>query len=1051
MLNHFRCLFSDSEALGAGRMPVRAHFDHFETEEQAREALWRDGNARRRLSLAGAWKFYYTDGPASIGDEMFDPDYDDIGWSTIAVPGCWDMQGYDYPHYTNVQMPYPELPPQVPERNPTGLYRTRFILPDEWRCKRVVIHFDGVESCFALYVNGRVAGFGKDSRRVSEFDLTGFLHPGENLLAIMVTKWSDSNYIEDQDQWWHGGIVRDVHLFATDREVHLADIFAIATLSGDSLDGILTCEVLTGFDRMIAETENFRVAVRLYDRRNRLIKGFPQYACPGRRRFRQSDYSRLPCRITVTIPRIEPWSAERPNRYMLTVSLLDGDDCERAAAALWIGFRKVEIKERQLLINGAPVRIVGINRHEHDPRTGRTMTTAAMRRDLEIMKRFNINAIRTSHYPDVPEFYDLCDEYGFYVWDEANVETHAYYWDLTCNPVWTAAFAGRMSSMIERDKNHPSVVVWSLGNESGVGANHAAMAGYARFRDPSRPLHYEGACTAMFNPDGTVNPNALRELTDLVPPMYPSLEKVEKWSKCATEDSRPFIMCEYSHAMGNSNGSLSDYFALFDRCEGLQGGFIWEWCEHGILRKLPDGREAYAYGGDLGDAPHDGNFVCDGLVGPDRELHAALYEYKYLGQPVRFHAVDPANGVFKIENRRYFTPLDDLYCEITVEVDGRQVSRARHQMPKLEPGCGKTALLHGELPDLRSCTGREACITLRARLKKATGYAPANYEVAIEQFPLYAHLRAPAQPRSTAAPAVVRAEGAMIADYGGMQLVIRQRERRLELADAAGRMLIDDLFAGHFFRPPTDNDLFTLLPQRHRGQGGYRWIELGLDKLKGKTTVFLCDEAAGRVIADSLYHAPGAAAPIAVRQELDFSTPQLQLVMYCEIPECFVDLPRVGLQWRLDERFTEVEFFGRGPHENYCDRKAGAMLGRYRFSVDELEEPYVMPQASGNRTGVRELCLRCGDGATLRVIPDLPMEFSLQRHSDAEIFAAAHREELPERKSLLLNLDARQRGIGTASCGPDTLAEYRLSSGCCRFALELTYQPQSIAKGNKPC
>ncbi len=542
-------------------------------------------------SLDGAWDFRRVarpeDAPRAVGLAR--------GWDAVEVPSLWTMQGYDRPHYTNVQMPFPERPPHVPEENPTGIYRRRFRVPRGWRGRRVVLRFGGVEGVLYVLLNGEAVGLSKDSRTPAEFDVTGLVRPGVNELHAVVVRWSDASFVEDQDQWWQAGISRGASLLSLGAG-SVTDFFARCRLDDDYRHGLLAVEVEGGGP----------LDARLLDPGGKLVL---------ERRFSGSFEA------PVRSPR--QWSAEAPALYTLELSGAG------ETVSCRVGFRRVEIRDRRLLVNGRAVLIKGVNRHEHDDVRGRAVTRASMEADVRLMKRFNVNAVRTSHYPNDPYWLDLCDRHGLYVVDEANVEAHAYYDDLCRDPRYAAAFLERTQNMVERDKNHPSVILWSLGNESGYGPNHDAAAGWIRARDPSRPLHYEGAI--KFDWTGG------RAATDVVCPMYPEVAAIEEFPQL--DDPRPMILCEYSHAMGNSNGGLADYFAAFERHGALQGGFVWEWVDHGIRQTDDRGREYWAYGGDFGDEPNDANFCADGIVWPDREPHPALNELKFLARPVR---VEPA-------------------------------------------------------------------------------------------------------------------------------------------------------------------------------------------------------------------------------------------------------------------------------------------------------------------------------------------------------------------------------------------------------------------------
>jgi beta-galactosidase len=829
------------------------------------------------------------------------------GWSTAEVPGLWTMQGFAAPQYTNVRMPFDERPPTVPDANPTGVYRRRFDVPDEWRDRRIVLHFGGAEGALHVVLNGEPVGIAKDSRTPAEFDVTDLVrHGAGNELVAAVVQWSDASFVEDQDQWWHAGLPRSVLLYATPR-AYVADVFA----RGD-MDGRLVVDVGTeGPGEARAELVGPDGTTVL----DAPIAG-----------------GRLDARIDA--PRL--WSAEQPALYTLHVTF--GDD----RVSCPVGFRRVEIAGRQLLVNGRAVRICGVNRHDHDDTRGRAVTRELMEADARLMKQFNVNAVRCSHYPNDPYWLDLCDRLGLYAIDEANIEAHAYYDDVCADPRYADAFAERVRNMVERDKNHPSVILWSLGNESGYGPNHDAAADWLREFDPSRPLHYEGAIARDWSGG--------RRATDVVCPMYADVDSIEAWAAADPgDDPRPLILCEFSHAMGNSNGGLSDYYAAFDRHDALQGGFVWEWIDHGIRRTDERGREYWAYGGDFGEARHDSNFCADGLVWPDRTPHPAMHELKYLAAPVRVEALDAPAGRFRIHNRNSFTDLSHL--------------RGEWEGGELPSGSDEVTL---------DVSGREH-VTFRFYERDS------GHEVAWQQF----ELRPP-----SAAPVV-----------------------RIGPASADDLPLVLDGPRLQLWRAPTDNDGLPLVPDKSPGPLG-RWLELGLD-------TGIPDGVAHRM---EMHRLEGGG--VLFEHEV-------------ELADELADLPRIGVVLTLAPGLERLEYFGRGPWENYSDRQASAVVGHYRSTVADQYVPYIAPQEHGHRGDVRWLTLTDEQGRGIKVTAQPTIGFSASHLTAADLTAARHTVDLEPRAEVILNLDHAQRGLGTASCGPDTSPRYRLAAGVHRFAYTL--------------
>ena len=639
--------FEQPELTGINRVPMRATQYSFPS---AADALSQPREASPWWSsLDGSWRFLYRESPQDLPEDVVTQSTDGADWADIPVPGMWCFHGYSYPHYTNLKMPFREEPPFSPERNPTGVYARTFEVDPSWKGRRVVLHFGGVEGVLQLYLNGAFLGMNKDSRLLSEYDITERVQWGEaNTLTAVVIQYSDASFVEDQDQWRLGGIHREVFLYSTDR-IYVEDVFARTDYDSASGDGHLNLAVRVEMGAV--PEEGWTVDWQVLDAEGASICGEVRSENVVTERSVHVHWPRVGVQTEESFASIRPWSAEQPVRYRLLVSLKSPSGDVVESMATWIGFRRVEVKDRELLINGKAVLIKGVNRHDHSDTEGKVVSEELMRKDLEVMKAFNVNAIRTAHYPNDPKFYDLCDEYGFYVVDEANIESHDFHNQICHDKRYLNAFVERGMRMVMRDKNHPSIIMWSLGNESGYGANHDSMAGWIRKYDPSRVLHYEGAISigqshAKWD-EGHMS-------TDVICPMYADIHQLVDWVE-TVKDPRPVIPCEYSHAMGNSNGSLKEYFEAFEKYDGLQGGFIWEWIDHGLKETADNGKEYWAYGGDYGDAPNDANFIADGLVWPDREPHPALFEFKKLSQPVAVSLSDASSVV--VQSKQDFRSL----------------------------------------------------------------------------------------------------------------------------------------------------------------------------------------------------------------------------------------------------------------------------------------------------------------------------------------------------------------------------------------------------------
>lgn len=1043
--------FELPECVGVGRLPARSPLLPFPDAASARRGDAAD--TPWHLPLDGTWRFDLAASPGDVPERFAEPDFDDGAWGPIEVPGSWALQGHDRPHYTNVLMPFACEPPRVPEKNPTGLYRTRFALPDAFLGRRVVLHFGAAESVLYAYLNGRAVGLSKGSRLPAEFDVTEAVRAGENVLAAAVVRWSDASYVEDQDQWWLPGLHRGVHLSATDA-TYLADVQLSAGLAGDLSTGTLAARVEVGFAG--APEPGWRIALRIEDLGGRQLGRAPLEgevpihlrANPFQEIVSSLRFAGSTVAFDARFPRVRPWSSERPELYRVLVELRDPAGRVREVAAQRIGFRRVEIAKGALLVNGRRVLIRGMNRHEHDERRGKTVGLESMRRDIVLMKRHGVNAVRTSHYPNDPRFYDLCDELGLYVCDEADIESHARQKSLCHDPRYAGAILDRGMRMVRRDKNHACVILWSLGNESGYGAAHDALAAWIRRVDPSRPLHYEGALmerwqahelrvgggplAALAPPPGPID----APVTDVVCPMYPSIDALVAWSK-REAGRKPLIMCEYSHAMGNSNGSLADYWAAIERHPGLQGGFVWEWCDHGLLKTAPDGRTYTAYGGHFGDEPNDANFCLDGIVSADRTPHPGLLEHKKLGEPVRVRARDLARGRVSIENRQDFRDTGWLRARFEVAVDGRAVQRGRVPLPRLAPGARAELRLPLRRPAL--APGQEAHLTLRFATARAEPWAPAGFEVAWTQLAL--PWRAP-RPRPARPPGRVRLERDGVrtrVETGPVQAVIDESTGALEELRAGGAALLASAPRLDLWRAPTDNDgvkqgIYRALGVRRR------WIEWGLDRLEPSCEACEVSERGGAAVAEMRLRWTGAdpAQPVLEHARLAFLPSGDVLVAHeVEVPLAFDDLPRLGVSFALAPGFERVRWLGGGPHECYRDRRASAVVGLYEGRVDDFFEPYAVPQEHGNRCDVRWLALEDEAGHGLLVVPPSGGEFSVGHHTAADLYAAKTGLDLARRSETIVHVDHWNRGVGTGACGPDTLARYRIGGGRHRFAWRL--------------
>ncbi|WP_406005782.1 DUF4981 domain-containing protein [Streptomyces sp. NBC_00637] len=935
-------------------------------------------------SLDGDWRFRLLSAPDTpVGGP----------WSTASVPGAWTMQDTDdLPRYLNVRMPYTEFPPLSPADNPTGVYEREIDVPAEWAGRRVVLQVGAAESVLLVHVDGHPVGISKDSHLAAEFDLSGSVRPGgRSVVRLTVVKWSDASHIEDQDHWWHAGITRSVLLYSTD-PLRLADVSVRAARDGElrvdcqvrdsggalpagwyvsgDLDGLPLAQD-AAFD--LANAEEERVSAFLGE-----------------------------ARLRARVPEVRPWTAETPELYGLTVRLHRADGTVADTSRHRVGFRDVRIVGRDLLVNGERIFIRGVNRHDFHPLTGRTVSYDDMRADLVLLKRFGFNAIRTAHYPNDPTLYDLADELGFYVVDEADIESHDHAHEIADDPRYLNAFVDRVSRMVLRDKNHPSVIVWSLGNESDYGANHDAAAGWVRRHDPTRPLQYEGAAKL-----GWADPEVA---SDIACPMYAPLEDCVAHALSGRQ-TKPLIQCEYSHAMGNSNGTLADHWAAIEATPGLQGGFIWEFWDHGILQRVNDGRPVgrggaglydnavaapghrWAYGGDFGEKDHDGAFVADGVVFPDRTPKPVMYEHRELSAPVRLQGVRP-DGV-TVSNHQHFRGLEWLTAEWELSLAHGGTLIAPAELPDLRPG--GTAVL--PLPFALPRDGGEAWLTLRVTTAEDLPWAPRGTPVCAPQVRLRA--AAPAEDAVGAGRVEIDADGLLV------------------------HPLLTSAPVLSLWRAPTDND--------ELGGTALRWRAWGLDALM-RSLVSVRQEGDGVSV---LAEYAGTTGVVRHRQVFTPVEGGLRIDEQAELPTEFDDVARVGSVFETVAGLDRMEWFGQGPWESYPDRSAGAPVGHHGARVDELFTPYLRPQESGGRHGVRRFTLSAPDSTGLAIALDEPRQVCVTRYRAEDLTAVTHHDELVPRAGCVVHLDAAHRGLGTASCGPDTLPSYLVAPGVHRWSWTL--------------
>lgn len=1040
-MNMTRHDWENPRIVGRHKAPAHVPLHPFASERAALE-----GAAPATQVLNGRWRFALYPNPLAIPKSFAAPDFDDTAWNDITVPGNWQLQGYDRPIYTNVQYPFPvdpglmavmvqmyerfdwrrsilelQAPPEaytypltVPrEDNPTGCYRVRFTIPPTWKGQRIFLRFEGVDSAFHVWLNGAALGYSQDSRLPAEFDITAYLQPGENILAVAVYRWSDGSYLEDQDFWRLSGIFRDVTLWAVP-PTHLWDYTVQTHLDAAYRNAVLRVETL--IQNHSAQATSGSIAFTLLDAAEQVIAN-------AEASF--SAAAGAEAAVTLETPVANPakWSDETPYLYTLLLTLKDAAGQVTQVERSRVGFRKVEVLNGQICVNGRPITFRGINRHEHDPDTGHTITEDSMLQDLQLMKQHNINAVRTSHYPNHPRWYELCDELGIYLIDEANIESHAVWDRLARDPEWETAFMERVTRMVARDKNHPSILIWSLGNESGYGPNFVAAANWIHAHDPTRLVHYHPADNA---PE-----------VDLLAPMYPAVDQIIAMAQDPTE-TRPIVMCEYAHAMGNSPGGLREYWDAIARYPRLQGGFIWDWVDQGIRQVTETGEPWFAYGGDFGDEPNDGTFCLNGVVDPDREPHPSLWEVQRVYAPLSFAAVNIAEGVLRIHNQRAFAATDDLHFIWAVEADGETLQSG--VLPPLEIPAGSAQEITIPFKAFTPQPGAEVWLTVRAILARNTAWAQAGHEIAWEQFPLPFHAPLTAQPVETLPQVAFEDSADSVMVYNaGFMLVFDRASGALRTWTHHKRPVATGLLL-NLWRAPTDNDL-----KRMAGL----WSAAGLDRLEQRAQALRVEKLSPHVIRVRIETAlaPPAEAPVAtgLADVLILGNGDVLVEQTVTLAEGLPPLPRVGLRLTVPGGYEQFSWLGRGPHESYPDRKTGARLGCYHSTVDAEYVPYIHPQENGNKTDVRWVALTNANGAgllaTVHPFTDgsaAPLLNVSAHHLTAhDLAAAAHTFELQRREEITLNLDAAQAGVGSEACGPGVLPAYELTARIYRWRLLL--------------
>nr|WP_294903003.1 glycoside hydrolase family 2 TIM barrel-domain containing protein [uncultured Lacibacter sp.] len=945
-------------------------------------------------SLNGEWKFLYSDNYKNRPLNFFEPQLNDSKWNKLTVPSNWELHGFGLPIYTNIVYPFPRNPPFVGEDNPAGTYRKEFTVPDNWNGKEVILHFGSVTGCAFVYVNGKKVGISKASKTAAEFNVTKYLQKGKNLLAVQVFRWHDGSYLEDQDFWRLSGIERDVFLYAVPT-LTVWDFFLTADLDAQYKNGLFNAAIILRQFKGNKITNGI-ISVELLDSKGNTVLRETKTIKAGTDSLQTVSFSGK-------LQQPKQWSAEMPNLYQCIISLQDVTGKSISTTAAKVGFRKVEIKNAQLLVNGKKIMVHGVNRHEHDEYLGHVPTKDLMIRDIQLMKQYNINAVRTAHYPNDPLWLKLCDEYGLYVVDEANVEIHGMGVSTNANldtsihpaylPEWAPAIMDRIQRMVKRDKNHASVITWSMGNECGNGKVFHDAYRWIKQHDKTRPVLFEQA-VEDWN-------------TDIVSPMYPSIRHMKDYANDLTK-KRPYIMCEYAHAMGNSSGNFQEYFNIIKASPHMQGGFIWDWVDQGIQTKDENGKSYWAYGGDFGAGhlQNDENFCANGLVAADRSPHPGIYEVKKVYQDIIIKDKDWQNGVVVVENNFNFTSLSNYQFKWELVKNGTAIQTDTFSINLLPESSAEVKL---KLPAMDK--NNEVMLNVYAVTKTATASIPAMHEVAREQFGGNSLQFFTQQHISNGTLTVRKTENNINFQSGNISGSFNTKQGKLVAYTAGTHSLITTFPEPYFWRAPTDNDFGNQMPQR---LGFWR----NAHNLLQLDTVKVQEQNKDGLQIDCYYRMAGVEVPYIISYQL-LNNGAVKVTASIDLQaKKLPEMPRFGMRMALPKTYTHVDFYGRGPWENYSDRNTASFVGIYQQkAADQFVANYIRPQENGYKTDIRWVQFYDDQQYGIKITGVQPICFSALPYTTEDLDPGVtkkqqHPSDLNERKFMSVHIDLNQRGTG---------------------------------------
>ena len=1000
--------YEDLNVMHDKTMPARAYY--IPASVRMNDLVeYRERSDRFQL-LNGEWKFRYYSSIYDVTESFYEKGYDVSGFDQVTVPGVWQMDGYDTHQYTNIRYPFPFDPPYVPQDIPCGAYVHNFEYHREKKASKAFLNFEGVDSCFYVWVNGAYAGYSQVPHATSEFDVTDLLNEGENTLAVLVLKWCDGSYLEDQDKFRMSGIFRDVYLLKRPEKT-IRDYYITTDIEKDS--------VAVKLDMHFSEPVETKVTIE--DKYGAVVA-----------RGEAAENGVL--ELTVLNPVL--WNAENPYLYQVILTMPDEVIVDR------IGFRTIEIKDKVVYFNGEKIKFRGVNRHDSDPETGFVIDARQIKKDLMLMKQHNFNAIRSSHYPNAPYFYQMCDEYGFMVIDEADIEAHGpfmlyrkedtdrnrfHHWNekIADDPAWEKAIVDRVRLMVQRDKNRPSIVMWSMGNESAYGCNFEKALAWTKKFDPDRITQYESA--RYRNYDITYD----YENLDLYSRMYPSLQEIEDYLK--NDGSKPFLLVEYCHSMGNGPGDFEDYFQMIHKDDRMCGGFVWEWCDHAIAHGTAEnGKTRYYYGGDHGEAIHDGNFCMDGLVYPDRTPHTGLLEYKNVYRPVRVVSYDQKNGQIVLHNYMDFDNLKD-YVDISYEMtqDGLTVEKGKLANVVAAPHSDAEVELKLQVPN----TGK-VYLKLIYRLKKQMPLLEQGYELGFDEVKLANEddrnrqaVKWLEQEKAIGTINVKENDRQIVLQAKDFTYVLDKRTGLFEDMQFAGRSYINHPMELNIWRAPTDNDMYIKQEWKKAHYDAAYTRAYRIEVLQNKHGVLIMEHVA--VVADTVQKILDVKMTWKINED-----GKIEAVIEAVKDKEFPDLPRFGIRMFLNKKMDEITYFGMGPQESYRDKHQASCHGLFRSKVAQMHEDYIRPQENGSHYDCDYVELTNGQ-CGIAAVSKNPFSFNVSVYTQEELERVSHNYELKESDSIVFCMDYAMNGIGSNSCGPDVLDKYRFAEEAFQFQFEL--------------